>query len=317
MRGKVLPRPGSLGAWVLAIRPKTLTASVMPVVVGSTLGWELVRTGRGHPFTVSGLWLRMLGALVVGLGIQIGTNLVNDWADHLKGADTHERLGPPRVTNLGLLSQGAVLIGAGVSFGLAAVSGAWLLLSLHHAAGVSVAPALVLGALALCCGVLYTVGPVSIAYLGLGELFVLGFFGIFATAGTTFALTGAWTHDAIVLGVSMGLLAVGILQANNIRDIPTDEKAGKRTLQVRLGERGSRILYAFVIAAAFVATFFVLPPWGVLVVAVVSGYPASKAVFEVMRGARGRELIHVLQANSLAELLFGIAVSFVIVAGKV
>lgn len=289
---------------MLGIRPKTLSASAMPVVVGASCA----AAGSAYLYSTPEFeWVRVAAALVVGVGIQIGTNLVNDVADHFKGADTHERLGPPRVTNLGLLSPKAVVVGALLSFGTAALAGLWL-------ASVSSWMVLIPGAVALVCGVLYTVGPVSIAYLGLGEIFVLGFFGVFATAGTTFVLTERWTAQAMVVGVAMGLLATGILEANNIRDIPTDAPVGKNTLAVRMGDRNARRFYAAVIAAAFAAGILAGPlPWTGLILLCTP--IAWKAVGPVLRGAEGRELIPVLQMNSLLEVAFGLLFAVAVIVG--
>lgn len=304
MKTQPLPRPGSLGAWMLAIRPKTLTAGAMPVIVGAAfaVGWS---KREAFDLPLGSWWPRVIAALVVGVGIQIGTNLVNDVADHFKGADTHERLGPPRVTNLGLLSPRAVVAGAVAAFGAAGLAGLWL-------ASVSSWVVLIPGALALACGVLYTVGPVSIAYLGLGEIFVLAFFGVFATAGTTFVLTGDWTTDAIIGGVSMGLVATGILEANNIRDIPTDAPVGKKTLAVRLGDRRARWLYALVIAGAFIAAILA-GPWPGSLLVLLCMPVAWRAVGPMLRGAKGRDLIPVLQWNSLLEVAMGLLLAISVV----
>lgn len=308
---KALPRPGSLGAWLLAIRPKTLSAGVMPVIVGHAYAasWYQQRGTPGflHPELLWG------ATFVVAIGIQVGTNLVNDVADHFKGADTSERLGPPRVTNLGLLSPRAVVTGACLSFGAAAAAGVCLLLSLHSAyPGASIALVAVLGLASLGCGVLYTVGPASIAYLGLGEIFVLVFFGVFATAGTTFVMTGVWVGDAVVAGIAMGLLAVGLLEANNIRDIATDAPVGKKTLAVRLGDRRARMMYAGVLASAFVvAQFAVRWPYGLVTL---STAPLAWATARpVLKGAAGRDLVKVLQRNSLLEVAFGVLLSLAVI----
>lgn len=291
---------------MLAVRPKTLTAGSVPVVVGCAFAVaSLQRYPTSAFYWPAEWWPRALAALVAGVGIQIGTNLVNDVADHFKGADTHERLGPPRVTNLGLLAPRVVVSGAVIAFALAALAGLWL-------ASVSSWSVLIPGALALACGVLYTVGPVSIAYLGLGEAFVLAFFGVFATAGTTFVLIEAWSGDAIIAGVSMGLLATGILEANNIRDIPTDAPAGKRTLAVRLGDHRARILYALVIASAFVAAV-IAGPWPASLLVLLCSPISWFAVGPVLRGAKGRELIAVLQWNSLLEVAMGVVLSITVV----
>ena len=300
---------------MLAIRPKTLSAGAMPVIVGAAFAqaFEVGEEWDGLFGDYDVAWARFAGAMVVALGIQVGTNLVNDVADHFKGADTRERLGPPRVTNLGLLSPRAVVTGAIVSFALAALAGMRLLLTIPGGWGMAAWWGLVLGLLALACGVLYTVGPVSIAYLGLGEIFVLGFFGVFATAGTTLVLTGEWWQPAIVAGVAMGLLATGILEANNIRDIPTDAPAGKRTLAVRLGDRPARVLYMLVIAGAFVAGFLAVPwpySWTLFLCVPFAVVPVRR----VLRGDSGRDLIAVLQGNSLLEVVFGIALAVSVVS---
>jgi 1,4-dihydroxy-2-naphthoate polyprenyltransferase len=292
---------------MLAIRPKTLTASIAPVIVGTGYALSGALFSVGGEVRTSDLstfpWSRVLAAFAVGVGIQIGTNLVNDVADHFKGADTHERLGPPRVTNLGLLTPRAVVAGAVAAFGVASLAGLWL-------ASVSSWVVLVPGALALACGVLYTVGPVSIAYLGLGEIFVLGFFGIFATAGTTFVLTEGWSVPALIAGVSMGLFATGILEANNIRDIPTDAPVGKRTLAVRMGDPAARKLYAIVIVGALAFAVVAGPLPGSLLVLLAAPL-AWRAVAPVLRGAAGRDLIAVLQMNSLLEITVGIVLAIV------
>ena len=313
MTQEALPPRGSLGAWMLAIRPKTLSAGAMPVVVGAAYAHAWIATHDSYQLFGSerAPWVRAAAAMVVALGIQIGTNLVNDVADHFKGADTHDRLGPARVTHLGLLSPRSVVTGAVVGFGAAAVAGVWLLLTLPGG-WLPNWPTFVLGILALVCGVLYTVGPVSIAYLGLGEVFVIGFFGVFATAGTTLVLTGSWVSSAMVAGVAMGLLAVGILEANNIRDIATDAPVGKKTIAVRLGDERARVLYALVIAAAFVAGFLAAPlPYSLLLLMCVPF--ASVPVTRMLRGAAGRELIPVLQSNSLLEVAFGACLALAVV----
>jgi len=302
---KPLPAPESLGAWMLAIRPKTLSAGAAPVAVGGVMA---ERFYLGHiwvqAFAFWQPWVRLGAVLLVALGIQVGTNLVNDVADHFKGADTHERLGPPRVTSLGLLQPRVVIAAATASFGVAAAAGLWLLWTLADV-GADIRIALVLGAISLACGVLYTVGPVSIAYLGLGEVFVFGFFGLFATAGTTFAITAVWVRPAVVAGAALGCLAAGLLETNNIRDIATDAPVGKKTLAVRLGDRRARVMYAGVIAMAFVFGALVVPWWGAVALVAVCGPIAWRTVRPVLEGASGRDLIPVLQRNSTLEVVFG------------
>ncbi len=287
-----LPKPGSARAWVLAIRPKTLTASLMPVVVGC--GFAIGTWPARSVFS----WPRAVAALTVGLGVQIATNLVNDVADFHRGADTHERVGPPRVTQLGLLSSKAVVTGAVVCILVAGFAGLWL-------AAVSSWWILAPGGLSLVLAVAYTAGPAPIAYLGLGELFVLAFFGVFATAGTAFVQAERIVRGSVIAGIAMGLLAVAILEANNIRDIPTDEKAGKRTLAVRLGERASRRLYVLILVAALLIGSSVLPWPFWLLLLVVPAPVVWAAASDVLSGATGRDMIRVLQRTSLIEFVYG------------
>lgn len=289
MAERTLPAPGSAGAWVLAARPKTLTASVTPVVVGSAIAFA----GGGFQ------WLRALGALTVAVGIQIGTNLVNDALDARRGADREGRLGPPRVVNSGLLSFGRTLAGglacfaiAGcVGLALAAVTSWWVLLP---------------GGIAILSGIAYTAGPAPLAYVGLGEFFVFGFFGLFATVGTAYVQLGSVPPEAWFAGASLGMLAVAILEVNNIRDAPTDAPAGKRTLAVRLGQARSRAAFAVIVAAAYVlaadaalwttGALFVLP----------SVVFAIRSVQRVTGGASGVALNKVLSEVARLELVFGL-----------
>lgn len=221
------------GAWVLAARVPTLPAAVAPVFVGSA--------AAAHDGGFE--WIGATGALIVSLAIQIGTNFSNDAFDFLRGADTSHRLGPPRVTQAGLLTARAVLTGAFACFGLAAVVGAYFVA--RHGW-----PVLVAGLLAIVSGLGYTAGPWPIGYHALGELFVFVFFGLVAVAGTTYVQVGRLTPLALGAAVPVGLLCTAILVVNNLRDIDTDRAAGKRTLAVILGAGRTRGLYIACLAAA-------------------------------------------------------------------
>ncbi len=220
-------------AWVLAARPKTLTAAAAPVVAG-------VGVAALHGVVSP---LPALGALVGALLIQIATNLANDYYDWVRGGDTHERVGPVRVTQSGLLSPEAV------HRGMLAVLAAALLVGVYLV-WVGGWPVLVLGLASLACAVLYTGGPWPLAYHGLGDVFVFLFFGLAAVGGTVWVQGRIWPSDALVAGVAMGALTTAILVVNNLRDIPTDAKAGKRTLAVRLGVAGTRLEYVFLLGVA-------------------------------------------------------------------
>jgi 1,4-dihydroxy-2-naphthoate polyprenyltransferase len=244
-----VPR-GTLRLWLVAARPRTLPAAIAPVLVGTALaGSEDVF--RALPF---------IAALVGSVFIQIGTNLSNDYSDARRGADTEDRLGPVRVTAGGLMPPKRVLIGTYVAFGVAVAAGLYL-------AAVAGWELLVVGAASILAGVLYTGGPRPYGYEGLGELFVFLFFGVVAVAGSYFVQTEELRWEAFALAVPVGLLAAAILVVNNVRDIDTDRRAGKRTLAVKLGRRRARRLFAAMIGASFsavVALAVTLSPWVLL-----------------------------------------------------
>jgi 1,4-dihydroxy-2-naphthoate polyprenyltransferase len=219
----------------MAARPRTLPAAVAPVLVGTALA-ATEGTFRPPSFVAA-----MLGAVF----IQVGTNLSNDYSDARRGADTEDRLGPVRVTAGGLVPPRQVLVATYVAFGLAVLAGAYLIAT----AGWEL---LLVGAASILAGVLYTGGPRPYGYEGLGEVFVFLFFGVVAVTGSYFAQVERVTWEAFVLAVPVGLLASAILVVNNVRDLETDRRAGKRTLAVRLGRARTRTLYAVMVYGAFV-----------------------------------------------------------------
>ena len=227
-------RPSAVRIWLMAARPRTLPAAVAPVLVGTALADT---QGTFKPLTFVAA---MLGALF----IQVGTNLTNDYSDARRGADTEDRLGPVRVTAGGLVPPRQVLRATYVAFGAAVLAGAYLIAT----AGWEL---LLVGAASILAGVLYTGGPRPYGYEGLGEVFVFLFFGVVAVAGSYFAQTEALTWEALVLAVPVGLLAAAILVVNNVRDLETDRRAGKRTLAVRLGRSRARGLYGGMVYVAF------------------------------------------------------------------
>ena len=239
-----------LRLWLLAARPRTLPAAIAPVLVGTALaGSEDVF--RAGPF---------IGALVGSIFIQIGTNLSNDYSDARRGADTEDRLGPVRVTAGGLMPPRRVLVGTYVAFGIAVAAGIYL-------AAVSGWELIIVGIASILAGVLYTGGPRPYGYEGLGELFVFLFFGIVAVAGSYFVQTEELRWEAFALAVPVGLLAAAILVVNNVRDIDTDRRAGKRTLAVKLGRERARGLFTAMIVVSFLvplALIGALSPWVLL-----------------------------------------------------
>jgi 1,4-dihydroxy-2-naphthoate octaprenyltransferase len=233
--------PSGARIWLMAARPRTLPAAVAPVLVGTALAGQ---AGVFHPLT-------FVATLIGAIFIQVGTNLSNDYSDARRGADTEDRLGPVRVTAGGLVPPRQVLMATWVSFGVAVLVGIYLV-------AVAGWELLLVGGASILAGVLYTGGPRPYGYEGLGELFVFAFFGIVAVTGSYFVQAKELPWEAFVLAVPVGLLAAAILMVNNIRDLETDRRAGKRTLAVRLGRHRARRLYALMVYVAF----FLAPlPW--------------------------------------------------------
>jgi 1,4-dihydroxy-2-naphthoate polyprenyltransferase len=222
--------------WVMAARVRTLPAAIAPVLVGTSLA---LGAGVFHP-------LAFVAALLGAVFIQVGTNLSNDYSDARRGADTEDRLGPVRVTAGGLVPPSQVLLATYVSFGAAVLCGIYLV-------AVAGPELLAVGAASILAGVLYTGGPRPYGYEGLGELFVFLFFGIVAVAGSYFVQIQELPWQAFVCAVPVGLLASAILVVNNVRDLDTDRRAGKRTLAVRLGRERTRWLYTGMLSTAFIA----------------------------------------------------------------
>jgi 1,4-dihydroxy-2-naphthoate polyprenyltransferase len=284
-----------LRVWWHGARPRTLGAGVVPVVLGTAAAGEVI-------------WWRFAAALIVAIGLQVGVNLANDHFDGVRGVDTRERTGPPRLVASGAASPRAVLVAALVAIGVAAVAGLALALA--------TSPVLILlvGTLALVATLLYSGGPRPYASLGLGELVVFLFFGLMATCGTTYVMVGTVTAPSWWCGGVMGLLAVAILVANNLRDIPTDEVAGKRTLAVRIGDRHTRALYGTVVIGAFltiiagVIAFLIdervgLPEWGLFGLA---AWPLALRPLDEVRTATGSELIPVLTGTAATHAATGL-----------
>jgi 1,4-dihydroxy-2-naphthoate octaprenyltransferase len=225
-----------MSPWIVAARPKTLSAAVVPVLAGTALAAERGRVD----------WLMFACALLGAVLIQVGTNFVNDALDFKKGTDTADRLGPLRVTQAGLLSADGVMRGAYVCFVLAALCGVPLIL---HAGW----PLLVVGLASIAAAYAYTGGPYPLAYHGLGELFVVAFFGVIAVGGSYYVQRGMLEPAAVVMGVGVGLLAVVLLAINNLRDLANDARSNKRTMAVRFGAAFARMEVAFAAVLPFLA----------------------------------------------------------------
>ncbi len=282
----------SVSSWLLAVRPKTLTASVAPVAVG---------TGVAAAFGSGAVrwWLAPL-ALISATFIQIGTNLVNDAADFARGADTAERLGPIRVTQSGLLRGRDVMLAAAACFAVAALLGIPLIL----AGGI---PIVVIGLLSLAGGYAYTTGPFPLAYHGLGEVFVLLFFGLAAVKGMAFVLAGEglWPW-AELAALQVGLQSSTLLAVNNCRDIEGDRRARKRTLAARFGLGFARVEIAGLAAAPFVAGALWLAAgrtWAALLPCLALPL-AVRLIRGVLREPPGRRFNVFLAWSALLQLLF-------------
>lgn len=228
--------------WIHAARPKTLTAGIAPVLIGTAMAYA------DEAFEPTIFAAIMFAALM----IQVGTNFANDYYDFMKGADTEERTGPIRATQAGLVSPAAMKKAFLITFGLALAAGLYLV---WHGGAVIIG----IGLASIACGLLYTAGPLPLGYLGLGDFFVLLFFGPVAVGGTYYLQTGQVNAMVILAGLSPGLISTALLAINNIRDYSTDKMAGKKTLVVRLGTSFGIIEYHLcVIAACLIPVFLTL-----------------------------------------------------------
>ena len=277
-----------IGVWVLAARPRTLTAAVVPVVVGTAVA----AAGGGMRLVPA------FAALLSAICIQIGTNLANDYHDFQRGADTHERVGPRRVTQSGLIAPRTVRAAALAAFGAAALLGAYL-------AAVGGWPILMTGVLSILSGWLYTGGPWPLGYHGLGDVFVFVFFGLVATAGTIYVQMRSVPTAGWIAAVPIGALATAILVVNNLRDIATDAKAGKRTLAVRLGRGATRVEYLALLAVAFAAPFALLPFARGWVLLPLAALPLAIPPLRLVLRAEGAALNEALGATARLQLAYG------------
>jgi 1,4-dihydroxy-2-naphthoate octaprenyltransferase len=223
--------------WLMAARPRTLPAAIAPVLVGTAAAVEWAgRLPRVGAF---------LAALIGSIFIQIGTNLANDYSDARRGADTADRLGPVRVTSAGLVTPQRVLTATWIAFGVAVACGVYL-------AAVAGLVILLVGALSIAAGVLYTGGPRPYGYAGLGEVFVFLFFGLVAVNGSYYVQIEHLDTLPLGLSIGIGFLTTAILVVNNVRDIETDRRAGKMTLAVRMGRHNAVVLFRMLVLGAYV-----------------------------------------------------------------
>lgn len=284
-----------VSSYVEAARPRTLPAAVAPVLVGTAAAMR----------PVTDLYVgRALLALVVALALQVAVNYANDLFDGLAGVDTEDRTGPRRAVASGSISPTAMKAATSAALVVAGVAG----LALAWLVGWEL---LLVGGLAVLATLGYSGGSKPYASLGLGEVMVFVFFGLVATVGSAYVQDGVITQVAVLASVPIGLLAVALLVVNNLRDIPTDEATGKRTLAVRLGERATRRLYRSLLAVAFLGVIGVAvaaddwwPLLGLLALPL-----AVSPVLAAGRVPLGRELIPVLEATGRIQLLLGIGLA--------
>ena len=279
-------------AWVLAARPKTLTAAVAPVLVGTGLA--------AHDGGLA--WLAATAALTGAVLIQIGTNFANDYYDFVRGGDTADRVGPLRVTQAGLLPPGAVKRGMVAVLGAAMLVGVYLVI-------VGGWPIIWIGAASVACAVLYTGGPFPLAYHGLGDVFVFVFFGLVAVGGTYYVQALSWPPDAVLAGAALGALNTALLVVNNLRDIETDARADKRTLAVRIGAAGTKAEYGLLllVAAAAPAVGVVAFDWPGAALAALLVAPLCWSPMRAVASHRDpRELIPALGATARVVALYGL-----------
>ena len=284
-----------LSPWIMAARPRTLTLSLTPVIVGAALAWAVEREMH---------WRAVAAALVASMLIQLGTNLHNDAADSERGGDGPDRVGPPRVTASGLLNATAVKRGAIVCFAVAATIGLYL-------AVIGGWPILLLGTLSILSGWAYTGGPLPIAYTPLGELFVVAFFGLGAVCGIYWLCSGVISTVAIETGLAIGLLTGAVLLVNNYRDAEADARVGRRTLAIVAGPG----LTAWIYAGLMLLPFALLRPIGDALPRG-SVWPALMAlpvtvvmIYYFVREPRGRGFNRILVRTVFTQLLFGILLS--------
>lgn len=285
--------------WWQGARPRTLPAAVAPVAAG---------TGVAAYFASADAVLAAL-ALLVALAFQIGVNYANDYSDGVRGTDEH-RVGPMRLTATGVAAAETVkraallcfVVGAVAGLVIVTVTAEWWLIGV--------------GAACMVAAWYYTGGRSPYGYRGLGEVSVFLFFGLVATIGTCYIQTLTWSWLALLLASGVGALACALLVVNNLRDIPTDTTSGKRTLPVRLGDRNTRVLYLALLATALVVVVVAAVGWTpAALLALVAFIPVAPPIGAVLGGASGRDLVPVLQATGLIQLLYGLSLGIGLALG--
>ena len=283
----------SLNLWIKGARPKTLPAAVAPVLVGSACAFL--------ESSVAQVWGNSFLALIVSLALQVAVNFANDYSDGIRGTDL-DRVGPMRLVGSGAKQPIEVKRAALMAFLIAAVFGLWL-------AAVTSWWLLLVGVACIAAGWFYTGGSKPYGYYGFGELFVFIFFGVVATTGTTFVIIQTVTPTSIVASIAVGCLACALLVINNLRDIPGDTLAGKKTLAVRLGDKQTRRMYFAMLAITALATIQMAIDRPTVFIGLFGLLAAIPAIRKVAQGALGIELISVLGATGRTQMLTALTLS--------
>ncbi|PHX60850.1 MAG: 1,4-dihydroxy-2-naphthoate polyprenyltransferase [Actinobacteria bacterium] len=284
----------TLGQWAEGSRPRTLPAAIAPVVVGTGLAInaDSLRIGRACL------------ALVVALALQIGVNFANDYSDGIRGTD-NKRVGPVRLVGQGMASPRSVRLAAFIAFGIACLAGLALVIATQAWW------LLLVGLACVSAAWLYTGGPNPYGYHGLGEVFVLIFFGLVPVVGTCYVQSGTITLTAFIASIGVGTLACAVLVTNNLRDLPSDQQAGKHTLAVRIGVQRTRTLYVVCIITTAITTLITaaLTSWLVLLALVIL---IIAPISLILSGATGPALIPALKQTGLLVLFYGLGLSIFI-----
>jgi 1,4-dihydroxy-2-naphthoate octaprenyltransferase len=288
-----------MNRWITGARPRTLPAAVVPVLIGTAAAVGEAADGI--------VWWRVAAALVVSVALQIGVNYANDYSDGVRGTDD-VRVGPTRLVASGLATPSAVKRAAMTAFGVAAVAG--LAIALDTSLWL-----VAVGVAAIAAGWFYTGGPKPYGYLGLGELFVFVFFGLVATAGSTYAAIADITGLSVVMGGAAGSVACALLVINNLRDIPTDREVGKLTLAVRLGDHRTRQLYTGLLVLTFALSAAVAGWRPEVLLSLGAVVLAVAPVRAVLGGAGGAALIPVLGQTGRLQLVWGLVAAIGLALG--
>jgi 1,4-dihydroxy-2-naphthoate octaprenyltransferase len=294
MNSSTVNKPTKFESWVLASRPKTLLAAIIPVMVGSALAISQNKF----------LFIYSFVALLCSILIQIGTNFTNDLYDHLKGVDSKNRKGPERVISSGLISPFEIKVAIAVVFGLAFLLGLYLV----YFVGIVI---LIIGVLSIAAGLAYTAGPYPLAYNGLGDVFVFAFFGIIGTMGTYYLHVQEFTLLSFLISLPVGALITNILVINNYRDIDEDREANKNTLVVKLGKRFARfqIIFSIIISYIILIILYTQYNFNFWIFLPLSTIPIAYVQIKMLYTLKGTQLNKTLELSAKYAALFGLLFS--------